>query len=224
MKLNWAERFVVNNPLRVLQQWIEIRWLEKVWPLKQGMFVLEVGCGRGAGARLINAIFKPSVMFCLDLDIRMIIKAKGYLSAAEREKMCLHTGDITDLPFKDNSVDAVFDFGALHHVPDWRKALREISRVIKPGGAFLMEELYPALYQNFITKHILLHPGQDRFLSHDLRNELRESGLSIKHALESERLGILGVAVKEYRTSQLVISAISVGSGEANERQKPLRE
>jgi ubiquinone/menaquinone biosynthesis C-methylase UbiE len=197
MKLNWAERLMVNNPLRVFQQWAEIRWFKKTMPLKQGASVLEVGCGRGAGARLIYKAFQPSMMHCLDLDIQMINSAMGYLSAKELENICLHTGDVTCLPFEDCRMDAVFDFGALHHVPDWRKALREIARVIKPGGVFFMEELYPASYQNIITRHILLHPREDRFRSNDLRNAIKESNLTLKHFVENKALGILGVASKE---------------------------
>jgi len=197
MKLNWAERWVVNNPLRALQQRIEIGWFKKIMHLKEGDIFLEVGCGRGAGARLIYRSFKPSLMHCLDLDIQMIQKAKGYLSAYECENIYLHTGDVTRLPYEDCSVDAVFDFGVLHHVPDWRKALMEISRVIKSGGVFFMEELYPALYQNFITKHILLHPREDRFRGSDLRDAMERSKLTLKYSIENKGLGILGVAIKE---------------------------
>jgi ubiquinone/menaquinone biosynthesis C-methylase UbiE len=199
MKLNWAERWVVNNPLRVLQQRIEIGWFKKVMPLKPGCTLLEVGCGRGAGARLILKAFQPSVIHCMDIDIQMIRKVQKYLSLEELHVARPHTSDLVSLPYKDGSVDAVFDFGALHHVPDWRRALREIARVIKPGGVFYMEELYPALYQNIITKHILVHPREDRFLSGDLQNAITQSNLTLRNSVENKGLGIIGVAVKDPR-------------------------
>ena len=84
----------------------------------------------------------------------------------------------------------------MHHVPDWRRALSEVARVLKIGGRYYIEELYPALYQNFITKRLLLHPANDRFKSHDLRYALSKMDLDLKDAFELKNLGILGVATK----------------------------
>jgi hypothetical protein len=50
MKLNWAERWAVNNPLRVFEQAIEVGILKRMQPLQPGVIALEIGCGRGAGA------------------------------------------------------------------------------------------------------------------------------------------------------------------------------
>lgn len=196
MKLNWAERWVVNNPLRVFQQHIEVKWLRQMMPLKTGAIILEVGCGRGAGARLIHKEFKPSQLHILDLDIKMIQGAKTYLSRASKDIMTMYVGDSIDLPFKSETLDALFGFGFLHHVPDWRRALWEVARVLKSGGIYYMEELYPSLYQNMITKRILLHPEHDRFTSQDLQNELDVAGLRLKNCFELKKMGILGVAVK----------------------------
>lgn len=196
MKLNWAERWVVNNPIRVFQQHIEIKWFRQMMPLKPEAAILEVGCGRGAGAKLIYRAFKPSQLHILDLDIKMIQGAKTYLSGATKDIMTTIVGDSIELPFKSEALDALFGFGFLHHVPDWRRALSEIARVLKSGGVYYMEELYPSLYQNVITKRILLHPEHDRFTSRDLRAELDAAGLSLENAFELKKMGILGVAAK----------------------------
>ncbi len=106
------------------------------------------------------------------------------------------TADVLNLPYGNESFDAVFGFGVLHHVPDWQSALGEIARVLKPGGEYFIEELYPGLYQNFITKRILLHPRENRFHSQDLRQALRDRNLEMPNALEAKMLGILGIAIK----------------------------
>jgi ubiquinone/menaquinone biosynthesis C-methylase UbiE len=196
MKLNWAEQWVVNNPLRVLEQRMEINWLKGRLPLRPGGVVLEAGCGRGAGASLILKEFRPSWVHAMDLDAGMIRRARAYLSAEEQQRISLFAGDLSRLPVKSEACDAVFGFGVLHHCVDWRSAVDEIARVLKPGGAYIIEELYPPLYRNFITRHILLHPAQDRFTSRDIKQALDEAKLYLRDAIELKPVGILGIAIK----------------------------
>ena len=196
MKLNWAERLVVNNPGRVFEQRAEIRWLQRRLPLKPGALVLEVGCGRGAGAGLILKEFEPAAIYAMDLDVEMIKRAEKYLSSSQKECIFMQTADVAQLPYRDEVFDAVFGFGVLHHVPDWRRGLAELARVLKTGGHYYMEELYPALYQNFITRHILLHPEENRFTSSDLKGILNTVHLSITEAFECKAIGILATLVK----------------------------
>jgi len=196
MKLNWAERWAVNNPSRPLQQRLEIRWLRKKAQLGPGAIVLEIGCGRGVGAYLIKGIFQPEVLQAMDLDIEMIQRAQKYLSSEQREGISFYVGDVIRLPYRDVTLDAIFAFGILHHVADWQRALAEIARVLKPGGVFFMEELYPSLYQNFITKHILLHPRKNRFLSEDLKGALQGLNLHLNNFWEHPKIGILGISIK----------------------------
>jgi ubiquinone/menaquinone biosynthesis C-methylase UbiE len=165
-------------------------------PLKKEAIILEVGCGRGAGAKLIHSAFKPSQLHILDLDIDMMRKAKKYLSPMPLSALNLLVGDSIELPFKTGCLDALFGFGFLHHVPNWRQALSEIARVLKPGGVYYMEEIYPSLYQNVITRRILLHPEHDRFTGKDLRWEMDAAGLSLVNSFELKKMGILGVATK----------------------------
>jgi ubiquinone/menaquinone biosynthesis C-methylase UbiE len=197
MKLNWAERWAVNNPLRVLEQAIEIRRLKGMLPLQPGFIALEIGCGRGAGAAVFLREFSPSRIHAMDLDVAMIEKAKRYLSDTDKRNISLSAGDAAALPVKTHSMDAVIGFGVLHHVDDWQAALGEIARVLKPQGIYFFEELYPSLYQNFITRHVLLHPTTNRFSGDDLRKALKNANFFVKDSIEWKGLGILGAAVKK---------------------------
>jgi len=197
MKLNWAERWVVNNLFRIFQQRIEIKALYRMMQLKPGAYVLEIGCGRGVGAALISEKFQPATVHAMDLDIEMIRKAQQRLKNNNRARTDFYVGDVLHLPYKDATFDAVFGFGVLHHVPDWKGGLAEIVRVLKKGGCYFFEELYPSLYQNFITRHILLHPAENRFKSEDWKDALQEMKLLVQRSVEQKKLGILGVAAKE---------------------------
>lgn len=46
----------------------------------------------------------------------------------------LIVGDAEELPYQDNTFDFVYTFGVIHHTPDMEKCIREIYRVLKPGG------------------------------------------------------------------------------------------
>ena len=197
MKLNWAERLVVNNPLRALEQSLQMGWLKRRSILREGAVALEIGCGRGAGARLILKEFQPAHLHIMDLDDRMVEKAKRHLSHRGKERVTCYVADAARLPYKTGSLDAVFGFGFLHHVPDWRAALTEVHRVLRIGGIYLLEEIYPPLYLNFLARHLMVHPMHDRFYSHDLRETLDRLRLPVKEALEFKMWGMLGIAVKE---------------------------
>jgi ubiquinone/menaquinone biosynthesis C-methylase UbiE len=197
MKLNWAERWAVNNPTRPIQQYLEVLWIMNRINLRPGARILEIGCGRGAGSCILKKAFHPSVLHSMDLDIRMIRMAGEYLSAKEIEGISFYVGDAASLPYPDETLDAVFGFGVLHHIEDWQAALDEIIRVLKKGGIYVFEELYPSLYQNALTRHILLHPTSNRFRSSDLKQAVQGSGLAMIDYLEVQKIGILGTAKKE---------------------------
>jgi ubiquinone/menaquinone biosynthesis C-methylase UbiE len=197
MKLNWAERWVVNNPSRVFQQRIEINAFYRMMQIKAGARVLEIGCGRGVGAALINEKIKPAIIHAMDLDFEMIKKAQKRFKNHNLMRAGFYVGDVLHLPYNDATLDAVFGFGVLHHVHDWRGGLAEIARVLKKGGSYFFEELYPSLYQNFITRHILLHPSGNRFKSEDWKDALQGMKLLVQKSIEQKKLGILGVAIKE---------------------------
>jgi ubiquinone/menaquinone biosynthesis C-methylase UbiE len=164
--------------------------------IKGGAAVLEVGCGGGVGGKLISEAYRPDALYLLDLDLRMIHKASRRMNGPHGKHIYFCVGDAIRLPFRAGSMDAVFGFGFLHHVPAWRDGLAEVARVLKLGGVYFMEEYYPSLYQNFVTKHILVHPNVDRFNSQDLHQAFQNAGLTLTHTFELKRMGILGVGVK----------------------------
>jgi ubiquinone/menaquinone biosynthesis C-methylase UbiE len=196
MKLNWAELLVVNNPSRVFQQKFEIAWMKKHAQLPPGGSFLEIGCGRGAGASIIRRQFSPGFLCAMDLDPLMIRRAFHYLEPQELQNISFCAADALNLPHPDGAFDAVFGFGVLHHVPDWQGALAEVGRVLKPNGVYLLEELYPTLYQNFITRHILLHPTENRFRRQELKEALDAANFFVQASFELNLFGILAVLKK----------------------------
>ena len=137
-KLSLAERFFVNSSVRRVLQRQEAKRFRELSSLPKGSTVLEVGCGKGYGAELINRYFQPQEIYAMDLDEEMIEMAKK-----RNPSPCIHfqVGDITHLEFPDKSFEGIFDFTILHHVVDWEKALDETARVLKPKGLLHIEDL-----------------------------------------------------------------------------------
>ena len=196
MKLSRLERWYVNSPVRRLAQHLIMQWFKGTVALKSDSTILEIGCGGGVGAKLIVEAYQPKRLYLLDLDLQMIARARRRFNGNVGKDVSFCVGDAVKLPFSDSCLDAVFGFGFLHHVPAWRDGLTEITRVLRHGGLYFMEEYYPSLYQNLVTRHILVHPDQDRFNSQDLFNAFQNANLTLTHTFELKRMGILGVGAK----------------------------
>jgi SAM-dependent methyltransferase len=64
-------------------------------------------------------------------------------------------GDVTRLDFKDRSFDAIASFEVLEHVPDWRRALTEFARVLKPGGTLILTAPFlDDRYETLVRAHL----------------------------------------------------------------------
>lgn len=189
MKLNLAERWMVNSPVRLALQRRVLERMRAMARLEPGAEILEIGCGRGQGAVMLRRYFQPRRLILLDLDPAMARKAR------ERGESAL-VGDAEALPLAGACLDAVFGFGFLHHVPDWRTALAEVARVLRPGGVYFLEEYYPATYQNPLTRRLLRHPAEDRFRSPQLHAELARAGLSLLACRERPWWGVVAAARK----------------------------
>jgi SAM-dependent methyltransferase len=93
--------------------------------------VLEVGCGQGV---VLNHLARQHAdAFGVDLSFASIARARaGAIELGHRVRVSL--SDAERLPFPNDSFDAVVSFGVLHHTPDTATAVREVRRVLRPGG------------------------------------------------------------------------------------------
>jgi ubiquinone/menaquinone biosynthesis C-methylase UbiE len=96
-----------------------------------GLDVLDVGCGQGID--LVEYVRAGARATGIDLTPRHVELARRHLDALNLTAAVEH-GDAERLPFKDASFDVVSSNGVLHHTPDMPAALREIRRVLSPGG------------------------------------------------------------------------------------------
>lgn len=181
MLLNRIEYWAMNNPLRgFVQRHYEAPRLKRLSD-STAESVLEIGCGQGAGARIIYDLFAPRQYVGIDLDPRMIRRARVRASALPNATFL--EGDVTDLGFPDDSFDLVVDFGIVHHVPNWKDALAEVHRILKLNGEFLFEDLCVETWERGIGipfKKIADHPYEQMFRKREFIDELEALGFDVE--------------------------------------------
>jgi len=180
MLLNKLEYWAMNNPLRgFIQRHYEAPRLKR---LANGTAdnVLEIGCGQGAGTRIIYDLFGPQRYVGVDLDPRMIRRARKKAHALPNATFM--QGDVSSLDFPDASFDLVVDFGIVHHVPNWRDALAELHRILKVRGEFLFEDLCVETWERGIGipfKRLTDHPYERMFRKQEFCDELEALGFHV---------------------------------------------
>lgn len=205
MLMNWPERAFIYSPVRVL---IQLRHVAK-WIRIAGRQThsrgLEIGCGLGRGARIATTRMGVRKIFAFDLEHALVRKGAFSASRGLDSRIAFLTADGQDIPFRDACFDAVIDFGIIHHVLDWRRCLSEIKRVLKPGGFFYFEEIFPPLYANFLMKRLVRHPEEGRFDREDFLAALAERGLrTLSGDKTTSRFAIVDVARKDPVTNDLL--------------------
>src|SRR5262245_9843745 len=94
--------------------------------------VLEIGVGMGAD-HLRWAHAAPRRLIGIDLTPRAV-EHTAFRLAADGFPPRVLVADSEQLPFADASFDLVYSWGVIHHTPDTVAAVREIHRVLRPGG------------------------------------------------------------------------------------------
>jgi ubiquinone/menaquinone biosynthesis C-methylase UbiE len=175
--MNWAESRYVRSSLRTrrLRQSVAPRLIE-LGGRTDGLDVLDVGCGPGECVACELDVFGAATVTAIDIDPTMVARA-GRRLAGYGARVSVATGDVTNLRAEDGRVEAVFNFAVLHHVADWRAGLREIARVLAPGGRFFSQD-HDVAHHDWLSRQLFWHPP-DRFTNAGYLEELAVVGLDV---------------------------------------------
>ena len=102
--------------------------------LQPGMRLLDCGCGPGSITVGLAQVVAPGIAVGVDLEARQIVAARRLAADAGRANARFLVADAYALPFPDHAFDAAFAHTLLFHLSDPLPALREMRRVLRPGG------------------------------------------------------------------------------------------
>lgn len=157
--------------------------------VQPGMHLLDCGCGPGSITLGFARLVAHGTVTGVDQEVSQIRMASAVAAQHQVTNVEFQTGSIYQLPFSDSRFDAVFCHALLEHLQHPITALRELFRVLKPGGivgvrspdwgGFLIApnsgELNAAIayYKQLQQRH-----GGNPFVGRELRILLRQSGFS----------------------------------------------
>ncbi len=104
--------------------------------LREGDRVLDAGCGTGRALTPLRTAVGPSGL-ALGADVTPGMLQAAVRAGRDREGRLLLT-DVAALPLRSRSLDAVFAAGLIAHLPDPAGNLRELARVVRPGGVLAL--------------------------------------------------------------------------------------
>lgn len=152
---------------------------------------LDVGCGSGVH----SPVFRAQGWQAVGCDLSW-----GQLQHA-RSRLSVAVADVAHLPFRTSSLDVVAATLIHTDVQDWGAALREVARVLRPGGRFVYVGVHPCFVGPFAQRAgdiVTIHPGY-------CRTELAFQGPGIGHGLQPR------VGVRHRRLTELIGAVLAAG-------------
>jgi ubiquinone/menaquinone biosynthesis C-methylase UbiE len=182
MQMHRFEKLVVNS---AIWSWLlRRRYLPQLFRLVESSaahHALELGCGQGLTTEEILEHFPKLHLMAVDYDPEQVARARQRL-ARFGERVAVRQGDATALDFPIAHFDAVFACNLFHHIREYRRALAQVARVLKPGGKLYVMDLdrrfFNPLFRRLFPPEVLL--SYEEFL-----NDLKHIGLDAESAVSS---------------------------------------
>lgn len=184
----WFDKIAKNyDAFSVLQQSVASMLIERLLPMQVSpKKIIDVGCATGFGLLLLEDKFKETDVLGLDISKKMLHYAqKRGKWLRKRQVMC---ADANDMPIHSASVDMIFCNLLFPYIHDCRKILKEILRILRPGGLLVFSSLGPDSLQEIRRSwaNIDDDPHVKTFLDiHDVGDSLLAEGF-VEPILEIE--------------------------------------
>ncbi len=165
--------------------------------------MLDIGTGPGHIPLMVIDRIADAWVLGIDLAGHMLAIAERHRKRhPRRERVAFEKVDAKALPYDDHTFDCVFSNTILHHIPDPTPLLREACRVLKPGGALLVRDLFRPDDIDAVNRLVATHAGdanahqqklfRDSLIAaltpDELRGMAREAGLAdVELVIDTDR-------------------------------------
>ncbi len=142
----------------------------------RGIIVLDLGCGGGAlTIPMARAVGPSGRVYAVDINPGMLRRLEEKLARPENSDVRgiveVVNASAYDLPFEDGSVDACCMVTVLGEIPDRERALREVKRVLRPGGILAVTEVL--VDPDYLPKSTVVRMGEEAgFSLEEIRGNL----------------------------------------------------
>lgn len=136
--------------------------------------ILEIGCGIGETTKKLSSIYQKAKITAIDYDKSQIEKA---VKKINDERISFLVGDATELKFQREQFNIVFELNTFHHITDYRKAMKEVHRVLKHGGYFYIMDISKYFFNPLFR---IIFPAEVYFSKKEFIDSLNKSGFHIE--------------------------------------------
>lgn len=142
--------------IKRLKSQVELFWDKEIkhyqeFGLKDGLEIVELGCGPGFVIEKLLERFPKSNITGIEIDAQLVEYARNYLNDQALTGFQITEGSIMDSGLPDHSFDFAISRLVLEHLPDPVNAAREVARILKPGGKAIFID-------NDFEMHIMTFP------------------------------------------------------------------
>jgi len=131
--------------------WIMER-IEREALILKGKHLLEIGCGMGYDS--LEFLKRGVRVTATDLTPNAVVMTRRHFEVENVHAEDVRTANALNLPFKDNTFDAVWANGVLHATGDTQRAIQEARRVLKPGGRAIISHFYRKPSWMYLLHHL----------------------------------------------------------------------
>lgn len=134
-QVGYPEEMLAGLPESVLARFAGVGYPFRAGTIRRGDVVLDLGAGSGTDTLIASRLVGPAgKVWALDMTPAMVGRLRELAAQAEAGNIEVIEGSAEHIPLADGSVDVVTSNGVLNLVPDKRRAVAEIFRVLRPGG------------------------------------------------------------------------------------------